>query len=395
MKDDAELRKRLERMIKSRFADEKAGAKTPIGPDGARGSSYMANAPIVAPHPPQAIPLLPGEKDDKYESSPKEKDGRKVSSPRRHEPSPGEPSPRAREILDKLPAALRRTMTTAASLQGRTPAADPSIAPPATDAGGNGETPVIPRPRKHVSLEAAADWSGIEKTNEDGAFYFVERRIARIWTGGEDFQPKYRAVMVRGMMRPPVEALHEDIRALLGVPDERRIYLDLETLGLGGERVFLIGLLRSSGEEIVVRQLLARDYSEEAAIIRHLMLDDEPWDAVVTYNGKSFDIPTLRSRAAVHHLPQPEPAVHVDLLHEARRRWGRLLPDCRLQTIEMRVCRRSRRGDIPGHEIPQAYHDFVKTGNAHKLEAIMKHNALDLLTLAQVIHAILSGEEGE
>ena len=76
----------------------------------------------------------------------------------------------------------------------------------------------------------------------------------------------------------------------------------------------------------------------------------------------------------------PRRLVHVDMLHHARRRWRRQLPDCRLQTLEQLICRRSRAGDIPGHRIPAAYADFVRTGFERDLEAIFYHNAMDLVT---------------
>jgi hypothetical protein len=73
--------------------------------------------------------------------------------------------------------------------------------------------------------------------------------------------------------------------------------------------------------------------------------------------------------------------VHVDVLHHARRRWRRQLPDCRLKTLEQLVCRRRRTGDIPGHLIPAAYAEFVRTGFEREIDAILYHNAVDLVTL--------------
>jgi uncharacterized protein YprB with RNaseH-like and TPR domain len=83
------------------------------------------------------------------------------------------------------------------------------------------------------------------------------------------------------------------------------------------------------------------------------------------------------------HDPRPV-LIHCDLLHHARRRWGKQLPDCRLQTLERHVCRRRRDEDIPGHEIPAAYHDFVRTGDAWLIRSVLHHNALDLITLLQL-----------
>ena len=75
----------------------------------------------------------------------------------------------------------------------------------------------------------------------------------------------------------------------------------------------------------------------------------------------------------------PAELIHCDLLHHARRRWRMRLPNCKLQTLERFVCRRLRRDDIAGSQIPQEYHQFVRTGDARQLCSILQHNALDLL----------------
>ena len=76
--------------------------------------------------------------------------------------------------------------------------------------------------------------------------------------------------------------------------------------------------------------------------------------------------------------------VQFDLLHHSRRRWGRGLPDCKLQTLERHVCGRARTGDIPGRDIPETYHEYVRTGDAWPVRNILHHNALDLITLLQL-----------
>ncbi|HEV2105833.1 MAG TPA: ribonuclease H-like domain-containing protein, partial [Candidatus Eisenbacteria bacterium] len=82
------------------------------------------------------------------------------------------------------------------------------------------------------------------------------------------------------------------------------------------------------------------------------------------------------------------PPGHVDLLHLARRRWRDVLPDCRLQTLERRVCRRWRSGDVPGDEVPGLYHDFVRRGDAWRLVPVFHHNLLDVITMAEILHAL-------
>ena len=43
-----------------------------------------------------------------------------------------------------------------------------------------------------------------------------------------------------------------------------------------------------------------------------------------------------------------------------------------MQTLEQAICGRRRRGDIPGRDIPLAYHDFVRSGDAWIQQAYLK-----------------------
>jgi len=163
------------------------------------------------------------------------------------------------------------------------------------------------------------------------------------------------------------------------------LFLDLETTGLGSTPLFLVGTMQWEGGEFVVRQYLARDYSEEAAVIALAAESLAEKRLLVTFNGKSFDMPYLRTRAAANAVPLGSDPPHFDLLHASRRTWRGVLPDCRLQTLESRVCRRLRHGDIAGKDIPAAYHAFVRTGNAAVIAEILRHNMLDLATMADLM----------
>ncbi len=199
-----------------------------------------------------------------------------------------------------------------------------------------------------------------------------------------------------GFEERPLEAA-EVARALASRPRPPGglLLLDLETTGFAGTPLFLAGLIevRGSGEAGVIEQLFARDYSEEGAVIEAIArrLADRP--TLVTFNGKSYDLPFLRDRAACTRVALPEPAEHVDLLHAARRRWRDVLPDCRLPTVEAHLGGSPRIGDVPGREIPARYHDAVRRGDPSGLASVFLHNALDLVTLARLYVALDGGGE--
>ena len=103
------------------------------------------------------------------------------------------------------------------------------------------------------------------------------------------------------------------------------------------------------------------------------------------FNGKTFDLPYVRIRSAATGLAFTVDAAHFDLLHVCRRIWKDAVPDCKLQTLESCICGRFREDDISGCQIPDAYHAYVHTGSAAQMARCIKHNMLDLMTMADLM----------
>ena len=145
---------------------------------------------------------------------------------------------------------------------------------------------------------------------------------------------------------------------------------------------------------MVFEQLLARDYAEEAAILQKFGERHADARLLVTFNGKAFDLNLIRERAAYHGVEMPDrDPPHLDLLHESRRRWRGRLPNYKLQTLEQYLCGRHRAGDIPGSAIPDAYHQYVDTQDARRIADILRHNLLDILTMAEITCLLLTGDD--
>lgn len=172
----------------------------------------------------------------------------------------------------------------------------------------------------------------------------------------------------------------------------KAVFLDIESTGLFNCPTFLIGTMFLSGDDFVIRQFFARDYSEEKCLIEIISKFLREFETVITFNGKSYDIPFVADRAIYHGLRPVNKPSHVDLLHHSRRHWRESLPNCRLQTLELHVCRRRRVGDIPSSEIPQLYHDFVRTGDPYLLVRVFHHNMLDLITMSELLVELMCCE---
>ena len=170
------------------------------------------------------------------------------------------------------------------------------------------------------------------------------------------------------------------------------LLLDTETTGLAGGTgtlPFQIGLAWWAGDAFIVRQIFLDSPGREAPLLDDLAAIANRFRVVVTYNGASFDLPLLRTRARMNRRDSAcDALVSLDLLPVARRLWGRGLPNCRQQTIERAVCGRERGpGDIPGELIPASYQGFLRDGRSGVLPAVLRHNRRDMDGMGLVLAA--------
>jgi len=167
---------------------------------------------------------------------------------------------------------------------------------------------------------------------------------------------------------------------------EEGLFLDTETTGLSGgtgTMAFLIGLGWFEDGAFHIRQIFARDFSEERAALFYLTEIAAQKNFLVTFNGKAFDVNLLSTRFIMNRLKSDLVNLpHLDLLHPSRRILGHRLENSRLGTLEAEVLGVFREGDIPGWEIPQRYFDWLKQRDGRLLESIFEHNKIDVISMA-------------
>jgi hypothetical protein len=125
-----------------------------------------------------------------------------------------------------------------------------------------------------------------------------------------------------------------------------------------------------------------RDYDDEGPMLEYLAEVFRDKEAVVSYNGKSFDMPLLRTRFVQNRVPfRLKNDMHFDLLHAARRFWKRRLGACDLGNVEREILGIHREGDVPSHEIPQLWFDYLRSRDARPLRRVFYHHKMDILSL--------------
>ena len=157
---------------------------------------------------------------------------------------------------------------------------------------------------------------------------------------------------------------------------EHFAFIDTETTGLAGGTgtyTFLIGVGRFEKDEFRLVQFFLTNPGEETAQLAAFSEFIAPCEAVVSFNGKSFDIPLINTRFIINRWPSPLTGLaHLDLLHLARRLWKARLSGCTLGDLETHILGMKRsEHDVPGWMIADLYFDYLHTGDSRPLLGVL------------------------
>ena len=234
-----------------------------------------------------------------------------------------------------------------------------------------------PRPKRSAGLEALIDGEIVE--TDYGPFFVHLERYAP-----EHLHGAYPLGELLSQSRRVAGRLADtDAEIDLG----RTVFVDTETTGLAGGTGTLAFLIGAGAFEddgsFVVRQFFLRSPAEEPAVLLYLSEWLDQFEALVSFNGRGFDLPILQTRFTLQRLrPRILRAPHLDLLTPARRVWRGRLESCSLKSLEYSVLDVHRdQIDIDGSLIPQLYIDYVRTGDAGEMPRVLYHNAYDILSM--------------
>lgn len=170
-----------------------------------------------------------------------------------------------------------------------------------------------------------------------------------------------------------------------GFAPNQLFFFDTETTGLGGgtgNTIFLLGHASIEGETLVLKQHILPHPGAEVPLYKSF-LENVNYTTLVTYNGKAFDWPQVKTRHTLirEHVPRLPSFGHFDLFHAARRLWKHKLDRLKLSIVEKEVLQIQRVDDVPGYLAPMIYFDFVERKNPEGMLGILKHNEMDILSL--------------
>jgi len=196
----------------------------------------------------------------------------------------------------------------------------------------------------------------------------------------------------------PELALTTRDRALDSFNLHKSLFLDIETTGLSGGTgtwAFLIGLGWLEENSFLLRQYFLRRPAEERAILSHFGDVAAGFPAMVTFNGKMFDLPLIQTRQMLTGFKEINPSLHLDLLQCARTLWKKRLASRSLHSLEEELLGLQRYDDIPGAEIPAVYFEYLRRGKTRQLIKVFEHNVLDILSMVTLLERIARLAAGE
>ncbi|MGM0751212.1 MAG: ribonuclease H-like domain-containing protein [Bacillota bacterium] len=170
-----------------------------------------------------------------------------------------------------------------------------------------------------------------------------------------------------------------------GLNHEEMFFFDTETTGLGGgvgNTIFLLGHGKVTETEVIVTQHFLPQPGSEIPLY-HSFLSNVDYNTLVTYNGKAFDWPQVKTRHTLikDHVPKLPAFGHFDLYHGSRRLFKHKLESVKLINVERKILGFNRVDDVPGYLAPMIYFDYIERKDPEGIFKVMTHNELDILSL--------------
>ena len=182
---------------------------------------------------------------------------------------------------------------------------------------------------------------------------------------------------------------HSSFLRLAGLfPKEQFAIIDIETMGLSNQPIFLLGLTHPADNGITVHQFLANNPGEELATLTEFTKHLNPLNLILSYNGRGFDLPYIERRLAYYGADQRLAKPHLDLYPFTKRTFGEKTRNCKLGTIEQTILGINRNLDIPSSYVPDFYHTYLETGNPGVLLPILAHHRQDMMSLVDLFEKL-------
>lgn len=171
-------------------------------------------------------------------------------------------------------------------------------------------------------------------------------------------------------------------------PDARLLFFDIETTGFAAENttLYLIGALWYEENSIHIIQWFNEDGYGEGELISAFDLFCKDFTHLVHFNGNGFDLPYLKQKASMLHIPfsADKELTQIDILKEIRPYKKIFALDNMKQVTIERFLEIHRDDMYTGGDLIQIYQRYVARPDEEKEHLLLLHNHDDLLGMPQI-----------
>ena len=172
---------------------------------------------------------------------------------------------------------------------------------------------------------------------------------------------------------------------------------DIETTGLSpkNSQVILSGFVIPMGNgEFQMVQYFAQSLSDEAQVLEATVKVLEDVDFIITFNGKSFDMPFVEKRLEalnIHSWKPPTDIYNLDIYRIVRKfsQIKQFVPNLKQKTLENFLGLYTTRDDqIDGGKSVEQYYEYLVTKDPELERTILLHNSDDVKQLYRLCNIL-------
>ena len=163
---------------------------------------------------------------------------------------------------------------------------------------------------------------------------------------------------------------------------------DIETTGLyySHDRIISASFIDPDGSGLI--QYFTEDPAAEDFTVSGILAELSGCDAVITYNGNTFDLPFLAARAKKYGLAEKLPLMRSIDVYKLLKHYWQLAPSMetlRQKAVEDALGLAENRTDlIGGGDCISLYSEYLNIGRSQAKDLILLHNADDVRQLARI-----------
>ncbi len=172
------------------------------------------------------------------------------------------------------------------------------------------------------------------------------------------------------------------------VDPERIVFWDIETTGFSRQydSIYLMGYFYWEGHQPYIEQHLAASTAEEIQLLELFLEKLGEFDAVVSFNGDTFDIPFVKERLRQMRVSGDLSEFRSVDLYKQYRPYASFFgwENCKLKSIEC-FLDLERRDTMTGGELIEVFYEYSRTDDSQLEKTLLLHNYEDILNLPSLL----------